>query len=290
MAGWLITGAAGFLGRHLADRLRREGVPIHPVDRSEADLADPGEAARLLAGTAPEVIVHVAGATPPAPRAVLYAANLASTLNLLDAARDLGRPVRFVLVGSAAEYGPVPDEELPVREDRPCSPLDAYGLSKLLATTAGLAARPPVEVIVGRVFNPIGPGAPPSQVFGRLVRALSCPEGLPGGLEAGDLDARRDFIDARDVAGALVALARRGKPGAIYNIGTGESHSVREGLELLLRWSGRDPEIRTVPGRPGPKDSRADIARIVADTGWRPEVSWERSLKDQWDAARQFWP
>lgn len=284
MAGWLITGAAGFLGWHLVNRLRREGVPIHPVDRAEADLADPGEAAGLLAELAPEVIIHVAGATPPAPRPALYAANLTSTLNLLDAARDLGRPIRIVLVGSAAEYGPVPDEELPVREDRPCSPLDSYGLSKLLATTAGLAARPPIEVVVARIFNPIGPGAPPSQVFGRLVRALSRPEGPPEFLEAGDLDARRDFIDARDVAGALVALARRGKPGSIYNVGTGESHSVRGGLELLLGWSGCNPEIRTVPGRPGPKDSRAEIARIVADAGWRPEIPWEQSLKDQWDA------
>lgn len=284
MAGWLITGAAGFLGRHLAERLRSEGIPFLPVDRAEADLSVPEEAARLLGGAEPEVIIHVAGATPPAPRPVLYAANLASTLNLLDAARDAGRPVRLVLVGSAAEYGPVPEAELPVREDRPCRPLDAYGLSKLLATTAALIARPPVEAVVARVFNPIGPGAPPSQVFGKLVRALVDPGILANGLEVGDLDARRDFIDARDVAAALIALARRGRPGSIYNVGTGESRSVREGLELFSRWSGVVPEIRPMAPRPGPKDSRAGIARIVEDTGWRPEIPWERSLRDQWDA------
>ena len=195
----------------------------------------------------------------------------------------------MVLAGSAAELGPVPVGDLPVGEDYPCRPGDAYGLSKWLATTAGLAARPPLEVIVARVFNPVGPGQPGSQALGRFADLLNDPGPDPLHLTVGDLDARRDFIDVRDVARAFIALALLGHPGQVYHVGTGRSHRVREGLDGLIGLSGRKVEVEVDPLRSrgrGPDDSRADPTRLMTHTGWRPEIGWEQSLADLWDEAR----
>jgi GDP-4-dehydro-6-deoxy-D-mannose reductase len=211
-----------------------------------------------------------------------------ATALLLDALRERDRPVRVVLAGSAAELGPVDEADLPVNEEHPSRPVDPYGLSKWMATTAALAARGPLEVMVGRIFNPIGPGTPGNQALGRFAARFADP--APGTLSVGNLDTRRDFIDVRDAARALIALARHGRPGRVYHVGTGRSQSVRDGLERLLALSGSRVRVEYDPGlssRKGPQDSRADIRRIVADTGWAPAVSWEQSLKDLWLEARR---
>jgi nucleoside-diphosphate-sugar epimerase len=192
-----------------------------------------------------------------------------------------------VLVGSAAELGPVPVQSLPVGEDYPCRPRDPYGLSKWLATSAGLAASPPLEVAIARVFNPVGPGLPTSQALGRFAQALATGSG-PIRLTVGDLDARRDFIDVRDVARAVIALVRDGHPGRVYHVGSGRSQRVGDGLDWLISASGREVRVEVDPGRlrsPGPADSRADIRRIAEEVGWSSEISWEASLRDLWKDA-----
>jgi GDP-4-dehydro-6-deoxy-D-mannose reductase len=245
---------------------------------------------RAIAATAPDFVIHLAGQTPPAEASAYYHANTLATLHLLDALRALGRPVRVVLVGSAAELGPIEREDLPVGEDFPCRPASGYGLSKWLATLAGLAARPPLEVVVARVFNPIGPGLPVSQAFGRFAAELAAAGPEPLRLTVGDLDARRDFVDARDVARALLVLAEQGRVGRLYHVGTGRSLRVGDGLEHLIALCGRQVvlEVSTaLAGVRGPADVRADIGRIMTETDWRPEIGWEQSLAVLWDAARR---
>lgn len=296
MPVWLVTGASGFLGRQVLAALGGRGevwalgrrCPAGwPAGRFlGADLEEPASVARAVREAQPDAVIHAAGKTPPAEPTDFYRANTLATLHLLDALRSAGRAVRVVLAGSAAELGPVAVEALPVGEDHPCRPADPYALSKWLATCAGLAAGPPLEVVAARIFNPIGPGQPGNQALGRFAARLVDPGGGP--LVVGDLDARRDFIDVRDVARALVALAERGRAGLVYNVGTGRSRRVGDGLAHLLRRSGRAVEVRADPaltGPPGPRDSRADIGRIIAHTGWRPGFTWERSLDDLWDAA-----
>jgi GDP-4-dehydro-6-deoxy-D-mannose reductase len=203
----------------------------------------------------------------------------------LSALRSLKKPIRIVISGSAAELGPVETDQLPVDETFRGYPRDAYGRSKALATAAALAEKAPLEVIVARVFNPIGPGTPPTQAFGRFVDRLSEPGPDPLELDVGDLDARRDFIDVRDVARALLELIARGCPGLIYNVGTGLSHRVGEGLDRLIALSGRAVRVTVDPARlnrRGPADSRANIDRITAHTAWRPAIAWEQSLHDLW--------
>ena len=303
MPVWLVTGGSGFLGGHLLAALaerRRPGVEVIALGRRlpenwpegrflRADLNDPPGLRRALTATEPAVVFHTAGRTPPADPEALYLANTLATLHLLDALRASPETTRLVLAGSAAELGPVPVGDLPVGESYPCRPADAYGLSKWLATTAGLAARPPLEVVVARVFNPVGPGQPGSQALGRFADLLKNPGPDPLRLTVGDLDAHRDFVDVRDVARALIALALLGHPGKAYHVGTGRSHRVRDGLDRLIALSGRKVVVEVDPllsrGR-GPDDSRADPTRIMTHTGWRPEIGWEQSLADLWDEAR----
>ncbi|MDR3632618.1 MAG: NAD-dependent epimerase/dehydratase family protein [Isosphaeraceae bacterium] len=294
MTRWLVTGGTGFLGTHLLKALEPRGDEVIALGRRavtpapsarfhEADLDDPVRVRAAIAEIRPTIVLHAAGRTPPADAYDLYRGNTMATVHLLDALRALDQPVRVVLAGSAAELGPVPCEHLPVAEDYPCRPADAYGLSKFLATSAGLAARPPLEVLVARVFNPIGPGLPATQAFGRFAERLCAGESDPLTMTVGDLDARRDFIDIRDVARAFLALADRGRPGLVYHVGTGGSRRVGDGLDELIRLSGRAVRVVMSPalaGRGGPSDSRADIGRIVAHTGWQPQVAFERSLAE----------
>ncbi len=303
MATWLITGATGFLGRHVLDVLEAElvregrtgdvilvlgrrcppGWPEHSFVR--ADLDDPICLREAIGQAAPDHVINTAGQTPPAADDVLYQSNFWATIRLLKALRNLNHRVRVTLAGSAAELGPVPPSALPVAESYPCSPLDAYGRSKLLATIAGLAERPPLELAVARVFNPIGPGLPLTQVFGEFAAQLTADVADPLPLLAGNLEVRRDFVDVRDVARALVAVSLRGQPRLVYHVGCGQSRSVGEGLDLLVRLSGRSVKVCVDPRRhvrKGPIDSRADIRRIVSHTGWSPAIPFEQSLADLW--------
>ncbi len=299
MSPWLVTGANGFLGRQVLDRIRTRdevyvlgrrpplGWPAHRFLR--CDLSDSEGLRHSILGLKPGIVLHLAGRTPPATSEHLYQTNVIGTLHLLDALRALNRPVRLILAGSAAELGPVAEQDLPVGEDYPPCPTDAYGLSKHLAGVAALAAGTPIEVLLARVFNPIGPGLPESQAFGRFARELATPGTNPRRLRVGDLDTRRDFVDVRDVASAIVLLATRGSTG-IYHLGTGRSRPVRDGLNLLIELSRLEVELAHDPrvaSRPGPSDSRADVQRIINETGWSAGISFEESLVDLWRDVRQ---
>lgn len=288
----LVTGGSGFLGRHLLDRLGGTGSVVaigrhRPRDWPErdfqqVDLEDPAAVDRAIRDIGPGTVYHLAGRTPPANPSALYRGNTLATSNLIRALRHWARPVRVILAGSAAEIGPTPI--VPVAEDISCRPADAYGLSKWCAARVGLQAGPPLEVIVARLFNPIGPGAPATQAFGRFARMLAAPGDPALTLRVGNLDARRDFLDARDVAAGLIALADSGRPGSVYHLASGRSRSIAEGLDVLIRLSGRAVLVDTDsrPPGPGPRDSRADIGKILADTDWRPAIPFEQSLEDLW--------
>src|SRR5437763_16169870 len=101
----------------------------------------------------------------------------------------------------------------------------------------------------------------------------------------GNHDARRDFIDVRDVAGALLAVSESGKPGRVYHVGSGRSQRVGDGLARLIELSGRDVSVEVDPSIArlrGPADSRADVRRIAAETGWSARIPWDQSIDDPW--------
>ena len=241
----------------------------------------------VLAPLGPLAVIHAAGRTPPADAPAMFSTNTRGTACLLEAIQLLQTSARMVLVGSAAELGPVPVDQLPAHELTPCRPVDSYGLSKWSSTRLGLSASNPgrLEVMVGRLFNPIGPAVPTSQVFGRLARELSMPRMGVAEMVLGNLGASRDFFDVRDAASALITLIHEGKHGQLYHIGSGTPHTVAEGLGHLIRLSGRSVSIRGAgdPPRQGPSSSWASISRVLNETSWRPRISFEQSLKDLWD-------
>ncbi|MHB1557568.1 MAG: NAD-dependent epimerase/dehydratase family protein [Isosphaeraceae bacterium] len=313
MAVWLVTGGNGFVGRQVLEALSggsesgtrfgsdaevvalgRKRPAFGPHHRFiEADLNDLERLRDALRGEQPDYVIHTAGRTPPAADDELYRANFWATVHLLGTLRSLGKPMRIVLTGSAAELGPVAADRLPVGEDYAADPVEAYGRSKLMATRSGLAERPPLEVVAARVFNVIGPGLPPTQAFGAFASRLAEPGPDRLDLPVGPLDTRRDFVDVRDVARAMIALALRGRSSQVYHVGTGCSRSVREGLDYLVDWSGRSVAVRLDPAlvrRHEIPDSRADIGRIEADTGWRPSISFEATLRDLWAEAQSRQP
>ncbi len=301
MASWLLTGGNGFLGKHVLDLLARTpGTDFFTIGRRrpaglakdrfiEADLSDFEAIRSGLSGFAADFVIHTAGKTPPASDEDLYRANFDATRNLLAALRAIGHPMRVVLSGSAAELGPVEESRLPVDEDYPASPDNVYGRSKWMATRIGLAEEPPLQVVAARIFNPIGPGTPSNQALGAFAARLATSGPEPIDLPVGDLKARRDFVDVRDVAAALIALARKGRPGHLYHVGTGRSRTVAEGLDLLIAMSGRSVNVREDPAlvrRTGPADSRAEIRKIVHETGWEPRIPFEESLRALWYAVK----
>jgi GDP-4-dehydro-6-deoxy-D-mannose reductase len=296
MPRWLVTGGTGYLGRWVLERLRAAGLEgstfvlgrRRPASWPESgyvacDLLDHESVRDGVAYACADYVIHAAGRTPPSDAETLYRTNTFGTDVLLRALENTGRRARVVVLGSAAELGPVPERWLPASETTPCRPADAYGLSKWAATRLALAGGAGLDVMVARVFNLIGPGMPANQALGRFARVLAAaPRGAEIGLDTGELSARRDFVDVRDAAEAVFEIALRGRGGRVYHIGTGCSRSIGEGLDILTSLSGLRVTLRAAGGRRGPADSRADIGRIVREIGWQPTTSWERSLGDLW--------
>jgi GDP-4-dehydro-6-deoxy-D-mannose reductase len=295
---WLVTGATGFLGRHVLDCLSRDSsirvvvavrtAPAIPV-KAENCLTIPDDSPEswesVIERARPNVILNIAGRTPPADASAMVRDNVELVRTLIRTLERLGAPVRFVQCGSAAELGNVPVERLPADESIVPAPETEYGRSKWAATRIVLAANSPVEPIIGRLFNVIGPGQPSGQVFGRYAREFgSTRRGSEKFWIVPGIASKRDFIDVRDCASALIALAHEGQSGRMYHIGRGGSRSVGDGLELLARLCGIDARFSDdsngVPS--GPVDSVADIRRIVSETSWRPTVSFEQSIEDLW--------
>jgi len=306
----LITGATGFIGSHLAAAVfsqdqaaevwgmgRPEPVHGRPeaalerLSMVDADLLDAGALHAVVARIRPDVVYHLAGfaAVAEAWTATreLFEVNILGTAALLDALRAVGFGGRVVLACSAEAYGPVPPAELPVSEDRPLRPISPYGVSKaaaeLLAVQQHLAAR--LRTVRLRLFNACGPGQSERFVVASLAHQVAEIEAnrRPPVLEVGALDTRRDFVDVRDVARAFVRAAEDGEGGAVYNVATGHSRTVRAVLDELLTISGVRAEVRSDPVRLRPVDIPAlegDASRLNAATGWAAEVPFPQTLAD----------
>lgn len=283
----LVTGAGGFLAAPLLELLRgRRPSRLSRTARPGAaacDLSDPAQAREAVRRIRPSLVFHLAGAAGAGDWERLWRAHVAATVNLLDALSALGRPARVVIAGSAAEYGAAGGARR-VSEDAPLEPLSVYGSCKLAQSLAALSyARPPIEVVVARIFNVLGPGTPESLAPGAFARQVAriASGAQPPEVAVGDLSPRRDYVDVRDVARALLTLARRGESGACYNVGSGRSVPMRDVLHGLAEAAGVRVTERLDPARrrSGVKDLAADPRRLEA-LGWRPRVPLRRSLAD----------
>lgn len=305
----LVTGAAGFCGRHLIARLAAEGGFVTAgVDRSDApprnlrldeyygaDVGDAERIADVIACFRPDMLFHLAGiggGSSPAARdsssVATYKTNFMGAVHVLDGVYRRARECRVLLAGSAAEYGPVSPDNLPVTEDCPCQPSGPYGSAKYAATLAGLdyARRFGLKVVVARPFNIVGPGIPPGMVLGALLirarEALAAP-GDPV-VWMGDLDSERDFVAVDDVMAAYLELLRGNFWGEVFNICSGTPHSIRAVAEILLANSPRPIRIQVDPSL-----ASGSVRRIYGSCekakrafNYRPLTGLEQTLNQTW--------
>jgi GDP-4-dehydro-6-deoxy-D-mannose reductase len=312
----LVTGISGFVGGHLTEYLVAQGdvvVGLSASGRWPLELEHLGKSARIerfdladcpegdLAGFVtrkqPEVVYHLAAQSNPQeslsdPRST-WALNLGGTLNLLEAVKISGQRPRVILVGSGVCYGNPAPEWIPVRENCPLRPNNPYAASKAAADLLGVQhyLAHGTDVVIVRPFNHAGPRQSPRYVLAALALQVAEIElGRRDCLEVGNLDVIRDFTDVRDVACAYRLLARNGRPGEIYNLGSGQGTRIANALEHLRSLAAGPVPVRVEAGRVRSVDQPllvADPSKLVAATGWQPRYTIEQTLADMLDFYRK---
>ncbi|MBW1922271.1 MAG: GDP-mannose 4,6-dehydratase [Deltaproteobacteria bacterium] len=313
----LITGITGMAGSHLAEYLLHSGQSeVHGVLRwrsnreniaffendlqlHECELRDPFAVAGLLHKLRPERIYHLASQSSVAvsfvsPRETLVN-NVTAQLNILEAMRSLRlEETRLLTAGSSEEYGMVEAHELPVKESTPLRPLSPYAVSKVTQDAMAYQYHRSygLHVVRTRAFNHTGPRRSDVFVTSNFARQIAEIEaGLRDPvIRVGNLEAKRDFSDIRDVVRAYVLALEQGEAGEVYNIGSGKPHSISKVLEMLLGMSRCVIRIEQDPSRMRPSDIPvlvADTEKFRRKTGWRPRWSLEESLSDLLNSWRE---
>ncbi len=284
-----MTGSSGFVGTWLVAHLGESGDEVLSLPDS-LDILDSAGLEAAVQHASPEGICHLAGqasvrASWQDPQAT-YQVNTLGTAHLVAAAAACSPAPRVLLVSSAEVYGRVAVEDLPIAEDRPFAPPSPYGASKAAAELIGLQAwlGGGLEVVRARPFNHTGPGQREDFVVPALARqVVEAGRAGAGTLRVGNLAARRDLIDVRDVVRAYRLLLQQGDPGEVYNVCRGTSVAVSEVLDRLLRLAGVDAHVELDPARLRPADVpdlRGDPTRLHELTGWRPEVDLDTTLSE----------
>ena len=285
----LVTGCKGFVGHWLIAHLESSGDEVIGID-AEVDITDPSAITETIVAIGPEAICHLAAQASVGTswdyQAATYQVNTFGVINVLEgAARCTSRP-RVLLISSAEVYGQVSPDQLPVPEEHPFAPMSPYAASKAAAELVGLQAwlGTGLEVIRVRPFNHTGPGQGPNFVVPSLARQIAeAAAARSESLVTGNLEAKRDLTDVRDVVRSYRSLLVSGAPGEVYNVCRGESVSIREVAERLLALAGVDVPIQVDPARMRPSeipDLRGDPRRLHAATGWAPEIPLEQTLRD----------
>lgn len=290
----LVTGANGFVGGHVAAAIRagRYGDHAELVSPPPGwDIRDDAAVSALIERSRPDSVLHLAAQSfVPAsfenPRET-FEINVMGTLNVLTALKKSGFSGRFVYASSGDVYGRVPDEAMPVNETRLPEPRSPYGASKVAAEQLCLQwhRSEGLDAIIARPFNHVGPGQASHFVLPALAKQIVAIEAgrQPPVIDAGDIDATRDFTDVRDIATAYSDILRRGRSGAIYLISSGRERRVRDLLESMCALAGVEAEIRQDPAKLRPAEQRrmvADSSLLRRETGWSPTIPIEETLAE----------
>jgi GDP-4-dehydro-6-deoxy-D-mannose reductase len=286
----VITGAAGFVGGHLSTHLSAEGDEVVAVDRDHHDITELDAIADLLSTAKPDAIYHLAalshvGTSWEDPADVLRV-NVLGTNSVLSAARRSAPAATVLVISSAEVYGVVQPSELPLTERSELRPGSPYAASKAAAEVVALQAARGFgqRVVVARPFNHIGPGQSTSffvpAIARRLVEARR--HGTPQ-VSIGNLEARRDFTDVRDVVRAYRLLARCGASGVVYNVCSGTDVPMSELAGAVRELVYPEAVFVEDPSLARPLDIpilRGDATRLREGTGWRPEIDLATTLRD----------
>jgi GDP-4-dehydro-6-deoxy-D-mannose reductase len=308
----LVTGVTGFAGSHLVDymlergdceifgiqrwRSRTENIE-HFMDRItllECDLRDASSTRDTLETVRPDWVFHLAAQSfvPTswlAPTESLTT-NILGQVNLFEAVRRLNLDCRIQLACSSEEYGMVYPNEIPIRETNPLRPLSPYAVSKVTQDMLGYQywMSWKVDSVRTRGFNHEGPRRGPVFVasdFAKQIVDIEKGRRAPV-VNVGNLEAKRDFTDVRDMVRAYWLALEKGEPGEVYNIATGRAWRIREVLDLLLSMTKTKIEVRQDPARLRPSDVPilvGDATKFVKTTGWQPTIPFEQTVMDMLD-------
>ncbi|MCY3915317.1 MAG: GDP-mannose 4,6-dehydratase [Chloroflexi bacterium] len=302
----LITGAGGFVGRHLSAHLGRVqakarliGTTFFPSEtvhkavneHRRIDLKGYEQVRDLLEDCRPDAIFHLA-AQAFVPRSFddpweTLENNIRAQLNIIRASLELDIQPRILIVSSAEIYGAVAPDQLPLDEDAAIRPTNPYSVSKVAQDMLALQyyLSHDLPIMRARPFNHIGPGQNERFVAPAFAKQIAAIEEDAGDavIYVGNLEAKRDFTDVRDIVRAYHMIVEKGKPGEAYNIASGLAHSIRHLLDTLLQLSDIEIEVRVDPERLRPVDVpeiRGDSSKLRRDTGWQPKLSFEDTLRD----------
>ena len=296
----LITGASGFAGGHLVEHLTGSHEIIgwartaprpelaRLADWHAIDLLDRDVVRKAIANLRPSAVFHLAGAPQVAESwrdgAKPLEDNVLATEHLLDAIRRAGLKSRVLVTGSAAVYAP---SDSPISEDDAIAPGNPYAVSKLAQEQLAIRAfrDDGLDVIVVRPFNHTGPRQPPAFVAPSMARQVALIERgrLEPVIRVGNLDARRDVTDVRDVVRAYAALMRHGATGVVYTVASAVARPIRSILEALVARSRVPVRIEVDQARLRPNDVPVVVgsySRLHEATGWRPAISFDQMLDD----------
>lgn len=299
----LVTGSTGFAGRHLTRHLVESGDEVFgtclpgeaPASRFKTvalDIRDRAACAQIVQEFRPDVIFHLAGISfvPEAEKDFDRALdiNVGGTYNMFRACQDLGLPATVVFISSAETYGKVHPEDLPLRETLPTRPQTNYSLSKVMGESIchRFALDGVVKSVIIRAFNHIGVGQSNLFVCSSFAEQLAAiaKKKAPPIIRVGNLEARRDFVDVRDIARGYRLAALKGS--GVYNLCSGQSFSIREILDTLIEISGVKVVIESDPSRMRPSDVpdiRGSYEKAKLELGWEPLHSLKDTLKSVYD-------
>lgn len=303
----LIIGGAGFVGsylmRHLRDELHHtvvttkmphEQITEAGVEVLDLNILDKAAILELFRQVHPDYIFHLAAQSSVAvswknPELTIDV-NIKGSVNVLEALRELDFRPRVLLIGSSEEYGHVRTGESPVTEDNTPRPGNIYAATKACQNMMGsiYAEAYDLDVMMVRAFNHIGPNQMPLFVVADFCKQVADVEkGLQEPvIRVGNLSAKRDFTDVRDVVRAYGMLIQSGIKGETYNIGQGRAVAIEEILHMILAQSTQKIAVETDPERLRPVDIpivEAGITKLQAVTDWRPEITLEQTIQETLD-------
>ncbi|HZJ18066.1 MAG TPA: GDP-mannose 4,6-dehydratase [Patescibacteria group bacterium] len=314
----IITGSTGFVGSYLLEHLvslkkyqifgtylteesyKKLDYLKNNVSFKKLNLNSKEETEKLISEVKPDIIFHLAASTSPAQSfkkpLETITNNISSELNLLEAIRKEELfDTKILIISSAEIYGMVNRNELPISEKTSFKPGSPYAVSKIAQDFLGLQYNLSynLPVIIARPFNHIGPRQAEGFVvtdFAKKIVEIEKNKREPI-LKVGNLEAKRDFTDVRDVVKVYLSLVEKGIPGQAYNIGSGVSYKISKILEILLSFSSAKIKVEIDKELFRPSDAPelvCDSTKLKNLTNWKPEIAIEKTLKDTLDYWRNI--